>query len=239
MQIWMAWALAFFLCIATPAQAMSASKALANPLATGLDTSYYPINNTDPDGLESPPPGYRYGGPHGMERANAVPVTGQEIHFYIMTLGVAGGAYEGYFTARAIYAAGAYGMSRLPGFALDPKKVDMKGTTPASQQIMRSAARRGGEINPMLERGEAYVNTGSSGFKFGPDASRVEIMEEVVHLMAKRLGRPYEGKEGEIFAKEFLMRFRKTFGHNADDMRVLQETLNVYTTGDKNKKYVK
>lgn len=51
MQIWMAWALAFFLCIATPAQAMSASKALANPLATGLDTSYYPINKTDPDGL--------------------------------------------------------------------------------------------------------------------------------------------------------------------------------------------
>ena len=51
MQIWMAWALAFFLCIATPAQAMSASKALANPLATKLDTSYYPINNTDPDGL--------------------------------------------------------------------------------------------------------------------------------------------------------------------------------------------
>jgi hypothetical protein len=51
MQIWMAWALAFFLCIATPAQAMSASKALANPLATKLDTSYYPINNTDPSGL--------------------------------------------------------------------------------------------------------------------------------------------------------------------------------------------
>ena len=52
MQIWMAWALAFFLCIATPAQAMSASKALANPLATGLDTHYFPINNTDPLGLD-------------------------------------------------------------------------------------------------------------------------------------------------------------------------------------------
>ncbi len=52
MQIWMAWALAFFLCIATPAQAMSASKALANPLATKLDTHYFPINNTDPDGLK-------------------------------------------------------------------------------------------------------------------------------------------------------------------------------------------
>ncbi len=51
MQIWMAWALAFFLCIATPAQAMSASKALANPLATKLDTHYFPINHTDPDGL--------------------------------------------------------------------------------------------------------------------------------------------------------------------------------------------
>ncbi len=51
MQIWMAWALAFFLCIATPAQAMSASKALANPLATGLDTHYFPINHTDPSGL--------------------------------------------------------------------------------------------------------------------------------------------------------------------------------------------
>jgi hypothetical protein len=52
MQIWMAWALAFFLCIAAPAQAMSASKALANPLATKLDTHYFPINNTDPMGLD-------------------------------------------------------------------------------------------------------------------------------------------------------------------------------------------
>jgi hypothetical protein len=59
MQIWMAWALAFFLCIAAPAQAMSASKALANPLATKLDTHYFPINKTDPMGLsdEDPPGG--------------------------------------------------------------------------------------------------------------------------------------------------------------------------------------
>ncbi len=51
LQIWLAWSLAFFFCIATPAQAMSASKALANPLATKLDTHYYPINHTDPSGL--------------------------------------------------------------------------------------------------------------------------------------------------------------------------------------------
>jgi hypothetical protein len=51
LQIWLAWSLAFFFCIAAPAQAMSASKALANPLATKLDTHYFPINNTDPMGL--------------------------------------------------------------------------------------------------------------------------------------------------------------------------------------------
>jgi hypothetical protein len=51
LQIWLAWSLAFFFCIAAPAQAMSASKALANPLATKLDTHYFPINNTDPSGL--------------------------------------------------------------------------------------------------------------------------------------------------------------------------------------------
>ena len=53
LQIWLAWSLAFFFCIAAPAQAMSASKALANPLATKLDTHYFPINHTDPDGLEA------------------------------------------------------------------------------------------------------------------------------------------------------------------------------------------
>ena len=52
LQIWLAWSLAFFFCIAAPAQAMSASKALANPLATKLDTHYFPINHRDPSGLD-------------------------------------------------------------------------------------------------------------------------------------------------------------------------------------------
>ena len=43
--------MAFFFFIATSAQATSASKALANPLATELDTRYSIAGNTDPDGL--------------------------------------------------------------------------------------------------------------------------------------------------------------------------------------------
>ena len=90
MQIWMAWALAFFLCIATPAQAMSASKALANPLATGLDTSYYPINNTDPSGL-------------GPEEDKLIYTIGTSAAYATRTFGVRGliGAFGGAAAAEA------------------------------------------------------------------------------------------------------------------------------------------
>ncbi len=114
MQIWMAWALAFFLCIATPAQAMSASKALANPLATGLDTSYYPINNTDPDGLAPDP--------------KLVTTIGTIPRIRIAGFGLRGAAGLVWETVGApvaipttIVGLGAYGYSQLPNGPIPPR----------------------------------------------------------------------------------------------------------------------
>ena len=79
LQIWLAWSLAFFFCIAAPAQAMSASKALASPLATKLDTHYFPINNTDPNGLKT---ALIYSGPISINPLGhtAITITNQGVY---------------------------------------------------------------------------------------------------------------------------------------------------------------
>ena len=102
LQIWLAWSLAFFFCIAAPAQAMSASKALANPLATKLDTHYFPINNTDPDGLD-----------HESEKKRLIYTIGTTAPYAIRTFGVRGliGVFAGPAAVEAApFAAGVTGI---------------------------------------------------------------------------------------------------------------------------------